>query len=155
MIIAPIYQYIPALYAIESVAHLVPWSERTLQGCFGSNYRVIGLYNENELIGFYIVQDIAGEQTLMNIAVHPNFQGQGFGSVLLNDLLMRASTWQQSQLALAIPVYLDVRESNHSAIRLYERYGFKVLGKRLNYYPLPNSTERETGLVYGRLADLN
>src|SRR5690554_5091073 len=155
MIIAPIYQYIPALYAIESVAHLVPWSERTLQGCFGSNYRVIGLYNKTELVDFYIVQDIAGEQTLMNIAVYPHLQGQGFGSVLLNDLLMRASTWQQGQLTLAVPVYLDVRESNHAAIRLYERYGFKELGKRLNYYPLPNSAEMETGLVYGRLADLN
>lgn len=153
MIIAPLYEYNPALLPIETAAHLVPWSERTLQGCFGSNYRVIGLYKKNKLAGFYIVQDIAGEQTLMNIAVHPTHQGQGFGSVLLNDLLMRASTWQQGQLSLATSVFLDVRESNYSAIRLYERYCFKVLGKRLNYYPLPNSTSMETGLVYGRLIE--
>ena len=31
--------------------------------------------------------------------------------------------------------FLEVRASNHSAYRLYERYGFNEIGRRRNYYP--------------------
>lgn len=150
VILRPLYSYTPELNNIEQAAHLVPWKETALQGCFGPSYRVVGLFIQDILAGFYIVHDIAGEQTLMNIAIHPDYQGQGFGSELLGDLLTRASRWHEGQLILAAPVYLEVRESNINAIRLYERYGFKKLGARANYYPLPNTTDMETGLVYGR-----
>lgn len=154
MILSPLHSYTPALYKIELATHLVPWKEAALQGCFGPSYQVVGLFNQGVLAGYSIVHDIAGEQTLMNIAVHPNYQGKGYGSELLVDLLTRASRWYKGQLVLAAPVYLEVRESNHSAIRLYERYGFKRLGARANYYPLPDSTEMETGLVYGKATEL-
>lgn len=152
MILSPLLHYQPELLAIEQAAHLVPWPETSLQECFGARYTVVGGFYQGKLIGFYIMQEIAGEQTLINIAIHPSYQGRGFGSVLCNDLLLRASNWQQGQLTLAVPIFLEVRESNQAAIRLYERYGFKLIGKRAHYYPLPASTEKETALVYSRQA---
>ena len=43
-------------------------------------------------------------------------------------------------------VYLDVRRSNLAALKLYNKYGFKPLGVRKNYYSKP----REDALVMVR-----
>ncbi|MDC6131644.1 ribosomal-protein-alanine N-acetyltransferase, partial [Burkholderia gladioli] len=41
---------------------------------------------------------------------------------------------------------LEVRPSNPRAIRLYERFGFEVVGRRKNYYPAKHRT-REDAIV--------
>jgi len=41
--------------------------------------------------------------------------------------------------------FLEVRASNQSAYRLYERYGFNEIGRRRDYYPVAGG--REDALV--------
>ena len=38
-------------------------------------------------------------------------------------------------------MFLDVRESNRAAARLYERIGFRQIGKRRDYYPAMGGRE--------------
>ncbi|MDT0323834.1 ribosomal protein S18-alanine N-acetyltransferase, partial [Streptomyces millisiae] len=59
------------------------------------------------------------------IGVDPEFQGQGIGRRLLDDLLHFASGGT---------VFLEVRTDNEPAIALYESVGFVNIGLRKRYY---------------------
>jgi len=76
---------------------------------------------------------------LINIAIAPDFQGMGYGTILMNYLLEDARS-RGVEFA-----YLEVRPSNERAISLYRRFGFMIVGIIENYYP----QERENALVMG------
>jgi ribosomal protein S18 acetylase RimI-like enzyme len=59
---------------------------------------------------------------IVRLYVHPDRQGQGIGSALLNAALADES------MASANAIYLDVWDRNEGACRLYERFGFEVVG---------------------------
>lgn len=126
---------------IERECHFTPWSEVTLRDCFRDNYLIYTAIGEqHELLGYCIVQVIADEFNLMNIAVRPSHQGQGIGAQLLEQVVQSAS-------AQAAQIWLEVRVSNLNAIRLYQRFGFKVIGKRPHYYR--SASGYEDALVMG------
>ena len=90
---------------------------------------VLGLTTENhELLGFGCLWSIFEEAHITVLAVRPEYQGQGFGKSLVWGLLKKA---RDRQLEWAT---LEVRESNHVAIALYESFGFKEIGRRPKYY---------------------
>jgi len=64
---------------------------------------------------------------LMNIAVDPDQRRRGIATRLLVELLQRVGGPQAR-------VTLEVRQSNHGAIELYERFGFRSAGLRRRYY---------------------
>ncbi|MBY6065102.1 ribosomal-protein-alanine N-acetyltransferase [Pseudidiomarina sediminum] len=131
--------YSDALFAIETASHAFPWSETTLRNCLQqAGYQVVGYYQQHELQGFYVASQVCDEITLMDIAVHPSFQGQGIGRQLLAHLLAQAT---QSKAT----VFLEVRVSNTAAIKLYVKLGFQQVGRRPNYYPCGD--KREDALV--------
>jgi ribosomal-protein-alanine N-acetyltransferase len=70
----------------------------------------------------------AAEAHLLNLCVHPNAQHMGYGRRLLNALLARAAD------AHVDKVFLEVRPSNHVALRLYDSAGFEQIGIRPAYY---------------------
>ena len=76
---------------------------------------------------------------MLNITIKPESQGNGYGLALLDHLM------QQAKARDAEVTFLEVRESNQSAARLYERYGFNEIGRRKNYYPAVGG--REDALV--------
>lgn len=129
------------LYQIEKAAHLVPWSQET----FTSITRLFGfkvkLSSERYgMIGFALVSVIVDEAHILNIAIHPNFQGFGYGGYLLDQLL---TIMRKRHLR---SVFLEVRRSNLVAITLYENRGFNEIGRRKGYYPTLTKT-REDALV--------
>jgi ribosomal protein S18 acetylase RimI-like enzyme len=65
-----------------------------------------------------------GDQELRRIYVLAEFQNKGIGT----QLMERA--FAHPRLNRAAQVYLDVWERNHAARRLYERYGFEVIGSK-------------------------
>ena len=76
---------------------------------------------------------------IINIAIAPEFQRRGYGTILVNYLLEDA---RSKGVEFA---YLEVRPSNGKAISLYRRFGFMIIGIIENYYP----HERENALVMG------
>nr|WP_290227207.1 ribosomal protein S18-alanine N-acetyltransferase [Trichocoleus desertorum] len=80
------------------------------------------------LVGLGCFWAIVDEAHITIVAVHPDFQGQGLGQVLLYALLQKA---QQRGLERAT---LEVRASNQPALLLYEKFGFREAGRRRRYY---------------------
>jgi len=80
------------------------------------------------VLGFLVVRQIAAdEREILNLAVDPAERGRGVARKLLEIELRRAKTqW-----------FLEVRASNSSAIKLYERAGFRETGRRESYYTNP------------------
>lgn len=127
------------LYEIEQQAHLVPWSFGTLKNNQGDRYLNLKLIENNQIIGFAICQTVLDEATLFNIAILPNYQGCGFGKLLLGELIFQLKERGVQTL------WLEVRESNPACF-LYEKIGFNEVDIRKNYYPKP-SGGRENAVV--------
>ncbi len=71
------------------------------------------------------------EWHINNLAVRPEWRGQGLARALLDHVLREASRLGAHRARL------EVRRSNDSARRLYEGKGFAVVGTRRNYYTNP------------------
>lgn len=134
-------KHIPTIEKIELTAHISPWSEQIFTTSFNNRSHNFGAFIEEQLVGYYFTESVAGEATLHNICVAPDIQGQGIASHLMTHLV---SYFQQLGNQ---EIWLDVRESNHNAIHLYEKFGFEVMGKRKDYYSIPNRKERETAIL--------
>jgi ribosomal-protein-alanine N-acetyltransferase len=85
---------------------------------------------EDSLLGYFVAMPGVQEVHLLNITVDPDYQRQGWGVMMLDAL----SIWSRGQDAKWL--WLEVRASNLRAINVYQRYGFKRVGERKNYYPL-------------------
>ncbi|PHM37133.1 ribosomal protein S18-alanine N-acetyltransferase [Xenorhabdus innexi] len=130
---------LPAAFQIEQASHPFPWSEKTFYSNQGERYLNYKIMLNNQMIGFAITQYILDEATLFNIAIHPEYQSQGYGRTLLNYL---TETLPEKQINT---LWLEVRRSNQSAIRLYEDLGFNEVSIRKNYYP--TSTGKEDAII--------
>ena len=80
------------------------------------------------IVGFLLAWSVADELHLLELASHPEQRRKGFGRALLSALIEHA---QRSRKRLLL---LEVRRSNHAALRLYESAGFQKTGVRRGYY---------------------
>ena len=115
---------------IEQRAYSHPWTRGNFLDSHKAGYQVITLLGEDSLLGYFVAMPGVQEVHLLNITVAPNYQRQGWGVMMLDAL----SIWSRGQDAKWL--WLEVRASNQRAIHVYERYGFKRVGERKNYYPL-------------------
>ena len=86
-----------AIYPIEQAAHQEPWSQANLLSCFGPRYLNGLMLVDGRPAGFYISDLVAGDSSLMNICVHPDFQGRGWGG------RCSGSTWPAARPARPRP----------------------------------------------------
>ncbi len=96
---------------------------------------------DNAILGYIFYQVVAFEMHILNIAVHPSYRDMGIGTTLLQRSLEK-----ESRRGFARYAFLEVRENNSGAIRLYEKLGFKQIGVRKNYY----MKEKVNALIMGR-----
>jgi len=83
------------------------------------------------LVAYCSFRLVADEFHLHNLAVSPDFRGQGLGRRLLRLALGLGGRRG------AAKAHLEVRRSNSPAIALYTSEGFEVVGARRGYYRLP------------------
>lgn len=74
---------------------------------------------------FIYVSRIVDESELLRIACHPDQRGQGLAKALLEHYFEQVKAQQY---------FLDVSHTNHAAIALYQRYGYREIGQRRHYY---------------------
>ena len=118
-----------AVLAIETAAQLTPWSRSHFLDCLGNAHYLCQVVEvEGQPAAFLILSRILDETHVLNIAVTPARQRQGLARRLLEQAIDAAR-----RDAMSV-IYLEVRESNHSARALYESLGFTVSGTRKNYY---------------------
>ena len=123
---------VAALAAIEREVFSDPWPQSAFREVLGvANWVNLVLELEGEIVGYILVQCVADEVQVQNIAVRTQWQRRGFGAILLR----RAEEEGKERGALC--AILDVRAQNVAALALYERFGYRMIGRRRNYYQRP------------------
>lgn len=127
-------------------------------GVWSALRRIVGVEptqaNEH-LLGFIGVWLMAGEAHIVTVAVRQSHRRMGIGERLLIAAIEQAMEFGQEV------VTLEVRASNDAARRLYEKYGFDNVGRRVRYYTDNNedaiimtTPELDTAAFRSRFDDL-
>ncbi|TGY43514.1 GNAT family N-acetyltransferase [Clostridium sartagoforme] len=106
----------------------------TVSECLGeakelSLWRPVGIYDNNEIIGFAMYglwknEDSLGRVWLDRFMIGENFQGNGYGKVSLKSIINKiAKEYKCSE------IYLSIYENNTVAIDLYKKFGFEFNGE--------------------------
>lgn len=115
--------------AIERLAYEHPWTRGNFVDSLRSGYQAQMLCAGETVLGYFVAMKGVDEVHLLNLTVAGNVQGQGWGRVILDALAL----WSRAQGAQWL--WLEVRVGNQRAQRIYERYGYRRVGERKNYYP--------------------
>lgn len=118
------------VYGIENKAFFEPWSKKHLIKELESNSFLRHFVEEIEgkVVGFYISSHVLDEVEIFTIAVDPAYHHMGIGTRLLNHLVKSSKNENVRQ------IWLEVSTKNLAAINLYEKFGFRIMGLRKNYY---------------------
>ena len=126
--------------AVELASYAFPWSEGIFRDCIHGGYLCKLVADQDDRVCAYAVVTVAvGECHIMNICVDLALRGRGIARQLLRYMLDEARLFGAQQ------AFLEVRPSNPAAIRLYESFGFREVGRRRNYYP--DTDGREDAIV--------
>ncbi len=101
-----------------------PWSART----FADFQAMAGVSLIAQDHGFALIRTILDEAELLTIAVHPDHQGKGIATILMQDLTDAAKADGATAL------HLEVAATNVAAVSLYGKSGFVHSGRRRGYY---------------------
>jgi len=133
-----------AVLQVEQSAYAHPWTRGNFSDSLKAGYQALVLTGGSspnaELLGYFVAMKGVDEVHLLNITVAPVHQRQGWARVMLDALAL----WSRGQGAQWL--WLEVRMSNGRARTVYERYGFRHVGTRRQYYPAANAG-REDAVV--------
>jgi ribosomal-protein-alanine N-acetyltransferase len=125
---------VPEVYALDVVSFTLPWTERSFL------YEVTGNDNARNwvaelpgqegarLVGMLVLWFFLDEAHIATLAVHPDFRRRGIARKLLHTALSAA--YREG----ARRSFLEVRAGNQAALKMYEEFGFEIVGRRLHYY---------------------
>ncbi|HEY9120371.1 MAG TPA: ribosomal protein S18-alanine N-acetyltransferase [Marinobacter sp.] len=134
---------LPEVLDIEHQGYSHPWTEGVFRDCFRDDYRLSVLEASGYIAGYTVVAYLFDEAHLLNVCVRPSDRGRGVGRQLLRHVMIEAARDNMQKLIL------EVRQSNTSAIALYQSEGFVLIGERPGYYPAAEG--RETASVMERI----
>ena len=122
-------EYIDKIYEIEKESVDVAWTKEQLIGLIGNPDVVarVGLI-DGEVVCSYSFNIIIDEGDVNNLSVDKSWRGKGIGNLLIEDMILSAKCKNLQNITL------EVNENNAVAINLYNKYGFKVEGKRPKFY---------------------
>jgi ribosomal-protein-alanine N-acetyltransferase len=146
-----------SVLAIESVSHIHPWTRGNFSDSLAAGHwaycvrpqlsdAVKGSYLDPEILWAYcILFPAVDELHLLNITVSPKLRRLGIGVKMMNAIEGVAAQQNMPR------IILEVRPSNDSALKLYQRLGYEQIGVRKNYYPVDaTSGLREDALVLAK-----
>jgi ribosomal-protein-alanine N-acetyltransferase len=121
------YADLPQVMAIERRAFPTPWSLAMFVLELSKPSGIcLAAIRDDRLAGYLICSRYERVWHVMNISVDPDQRREGIASSLLTRLIDRVD--EDARFTL------EVRRSNTPALRLYERFGFRVAGVRRRYY---------------------
>lgn len=126
------------LEAVADLTHRADpfgWTLRNFSDAHASGNTLTVLTVDGVTSGIAAVMHVLDESELLEIAVQPVMQGRGYGKALLAQAIALA------RRNGAVRMFLEVRESNARARKMYTSFGFEETGRRRNYYPTENGRE--------------
>jgi ribosomal-protein-alanine N-acetyltransferase len=127
-----------AIARIEVDSFGDPWPAEAFRTYLGGCFLVAE--EAGAILGYLVARTAGDEAEVLDVAVTPAARGRGIGRALLAEALRRL------RARGARRAYLEVRESNAAARRLYQSLGFAAVGRRRGYYRQPT----EDALVLAR-----
>jgi ribosomal-protein-alanine N-acetyltransferase len=121
---------LPGVHEIERASFSTPWPAHAYRHELENNrlaHYIVARCGD-QIAGFAGMWLLVDEAHVTTFATRPEWRRQGIGERLLLALL------DLSAARGAHEATLEVRPSNMPARRLYEKYGFKVVGTRTRYY---------------------
>ena len=120
---------------VEAACMPVPWSRQSFweEASHTDAYYLIArdVDRDNLIVAYAGCWVLANEGHITNVAVDPDYQGQGLGRRLMNELIRREKALWGGAMTL------EVRPYNTLAINLYTSLGFRSVGQRPKYYTNP------------------
>jgi len=115
---------------IERSSFPSPWSEALFRQelLFFLSRSLVAEVVPEGIVGYLLYWLVAKEVHLHNLAVKSNWRRKGVASGLIREMMKRGIKEGATE------VILEVRTSNIPAIKLYERFGFSIIGRRRGYY---------------------
>ncbi|NND80899.1 MAG: ribosomal protein S18-alanine N-acetyltransferase [Gammaproteobacteria bacterium] len=132
-----------AVLQLERNAQQTPWSRLSFEESLTRKHRCRVVENGNDIVAFSIVCPVLDELHILNLVAAPAWQGHGLGHWLMQDILDYAHSTATCRLLL------EVRASNDIARGLYEKWQFKQIAVRKDYYRTQDK-RRENALVFMR-----
>ena len=115
---------------IEELCYETPWPQEAFEEEIGNEDIGFGMVAEEDglVVGFVTGLRVTSAFHLHNIAVHPDYQGHGIGTALLQavEAYCRRNNFRQ--------ILLEVRKDNEVARHIYLEMDFKAVGTRHDYY---------------------
>lgn len=117
---------------VERMSFSFPWSETSF---FNEIHKQRALSKvavlDDKVVGYMCAEYVADEGHILNLAVNQDCRKMGIATALVENIL------EELKINACRFLYLEVRDSNYIAKRLYQGFGFKIVGTRKNYYVAP------------------
>ena len=112
------------------------WNENMLNSAVkNANFYGLKIMQNGEMAGYIHYSFSIDALDINSVFVFPNFRKKGLGEKLIQEVIAEAKSKKIDK------IFLEVRESNASAISLYEKLGWSVVGVRKKYYPCGESAK--------------
>jgi ribosomal-protein-alanine N-acetyltransferase len=127
---------LPEILALERACYSDPWPASAFASLPGNARVYFAVARDrsdmrHRVAGYVVSWFVLDEGELANLAVAKGQRGKGIGRMLLDAMLADAAARGTRQ------IYLEVRESNAAARRLYATRSFEEVGRRRQYYRTP------------------
>lgn len=120
-----------ALIAIDRLSP-TPWTRQAFEAELRGEARTTFVLRlSGQVVAFVVTRTQSAEMDIVNLAVDPEHRRRGLGHLLARSVVERAAREGVQT------VFLEVRESNQPARKLYEDLGFKETQRRRGFYAAP------------------
>jgi ribosomal-protein-alanine N-acetyltransferase len=123
---------LPEVLIIEKASFTMPWSEILFMNeIFKPRSLPKAAMIGEKIVGYICANYLLDEGHILNVTVNPDHRQQGIASQLVHYML---GLLKKEGCGA---IFLEVRQSNEAALRMYEKAGFNKIATRKAYYKLP------------------
>ncbi len=119
--------YLTDMLRIDRVSNPHPWQAENLRDGY-AQFAHLGAFVDATLVAFVLYRQVLDEAEVIHLVCDKIQQNKGYARALLQQLCQQLSQQGVSKL------FLEVREDNTVAQKLYTSLGFVTVGRRANYY---------------------
>ncbi len=119
------------MHEIEVACYTYPWTLDSFRDVLASRSPFLNIAIRDLrgiVIAYIIYSEVADELHVLNVAVDPVYRRHGLATIMLMHVHQGAVRRGRKQ------AFLEVRETNLNAQKLYAKFGYKSLGRRRDYY---------------------